>query len=101
MSYFPTTSTPTTVKLADYQDRTYGAPYTIRRKSPHGPGYAVYANSLNGEYGGRLVMECLEPDIPYRWHKHYSRRVQYGYRTIADAQAACIAHLGAQAKYIG
>ncbi len=97
MTHFATVDTPVTVKLTDYLERKYGAPFTIRRKSPHGPGYAVYANTLGGEYGGRLVMECLKPDVPYRKHVYYTCRVQYGYRTIAEAKAACLRHLGAAA----
>ena len=72
MTHFATVDTPVTVKLTDYLERKYGAPYTIRRKSPHGPGYAVYANTLGGEYGGRLIMECLKPNVPYRKHVHYT-----------------------------
>ena len=101
MSFFPSPESPATIKLSDYQDRKYGAPFTVRRKSPHGPGYAVYANTLGGEYSGRLVMECLQPDVPLRKHPHFNGRVQYGYRTIADAMRAVRIHLNASAKYVG
>jgi hypothetical protein len=101
MTYFATVDTPVKMDLVDHRGRTYGAPYTVRRKSPYGPGYAIFANSQNGEYGGRLIAEALIPELPLRKHAHYNCRVRYGYRTIREAMAACLQHTGYVAKYVG
>ena len=100
MTHFATVDTPVTVKLTDYLDRKYGAPYTVRKGMHVGPGYVVFGTSLNGEYGGHLITQVIEPNMPRRKHVHYNGKVQYGYRTIAEAKAACLRHLGATADYI-
>ena len=101
MQHIPTAATPTRVQSRAWlglKPARIGAPYRVASKWPLGPGYEVLG-SLEG--GADDWAEVLFPDVPAAEHPEYVDPVRHGYETAAEAQAAALRWLGAEAPLDG